>query len=172
MTFDLTIDLPDAEATLDLGRILAGTLPSGPPYPALLLAGALGAGKTTLARGLVEGLPGGGTAEVSSPSFNIVNEYPTSPEVHHYDLYRLEGLGLDEAMQDDLADRGILAVVEWTEHLPGPLWPGDRLLLRWTGAESALGHSGPGRTVEAEARGGQASAWLRAVAEELAGRSR
>jgi tRNA threonylcarbamoyladenosine biosynthesis protein TsaE len=57
----------------------------------VLLRGDLGSGKTTFVRGLVAALPGGEEAEVASPSFNLVNVYPTRPEVVHMDLYRLRG---------------------------------------------------------------------------------
>ena len=61
------------------------------------MEGELGAGKTTLVRGLVEALPGGQDAEVASPSFNLVNLYPTQPETAHVDLYRCEGAPLDDS---------------------------------------------------------------------------
>jgi polynucleotide 5'-kinase involved in rRNA processing len=59
----LELDLPDLEATLRLGRTLAAAIAAN-PAPVLLLQGELGAGKTTLARFLVEALPGGEAAEV------------------------------------------------------------------------------------------------------------
>ena len=85
----LPCTLPDEAATLALGRTLAGILSDPACRAVLLLRGGLGSGKTTLVRGLVEALPGGGDAEVASPSFNIVNVYPTRPETYHLDLYRI-----------------------------------------------------------------------------------
>jgi len=58
----MNISLPTLEHTLRLGRVFARTLPSGEPYPPVLLTGELGSGKTTFVRGLVKALPGGGQA--------------------------------------------------------------------------------------------------------------
>ena len=87
----LTLRLPGEADTLALGRALASILADPGKRAALLLRGDLGSGKTTLVRGLAEALPGGDEAEVASPSFNIVNVYPTRPEVFHVDLYRIPG---------------------------------------------------------------------------------
>ena len=114
--------LPDAEATERLGRDLAGGLRQG---DVIALFGSLGAGKTTLARGILLGL--GHDGDVASPTFPIVQTYEppdTRLPVWHVDLYRieqpeeLEELGLDEARQE-----GVL-LIEWPERLPA-LWPGS-----------------------------------------------
>jgi len=123
--------LPDEEATLALGRALARALDETVPQQVLLLAGGLGAGKTTLVRGLVPALPGGDEARVSSPSFNIMNLYPTEPETAHFDLYRLEGYGTDESLIEFLQDPSLLVIVEWAQFLAKEHWPADYLLLRW-----------------------------------------
>lgn len=91
------------------------------PGDIVALSGTLGAGKTTMARGILHGL--GYSGEVASPSFAIVHHYEP-PDVGvataHADLYRLEGetewqeLGLDEWLED-----GAL-LVEWPEN--GPDW--------------------------------------------------
>jgi len=113
------IALPDAGATEALGRAIAGRLQAG---DSLALFGPLGAGKTTLARGILSGLGFGG--DVASPTFPIVQAYQppdTRLPVWHVDLYRierpeeLEELGLDEAL-----DGGVL-LIEWPERLPA-LW--------------------------------------------------
>jgi len=134
MAFTLHLDTP--EATLDLGRILARVLAKAAPRPSLLLQGGLGSGKTTLVRGLVESLPGADMAEVSSPSFNIFNLYPTAPPVAHFDLYRLEGMVPDDSLFEHLEDPATLAVVEWIEFLDRDLWPGNAILLKWLPADS------------------------------------
>lgn len=114
------IALPDAAATEAFGAALARALRAG---DVVALFGSLGAGKTTLARGVLRGL--GHAGDVASPTFPIVVAYEP-PDVRlpvlHVDLYRIEDpselaeLGLDEALAD-----GVL-LIEWPERLPS-LWP-------------------------------------------------
>ena len=111
--------LEGPEATEALGRRLAGELRAG---DVVALFGDLGAGKTSLARGILAGLGHGG--EVASPTFPIVIPYETlALPVWHVDLYRIEDpreldeLALDEALQD-----GAL-IVEWPERMGPALWP-------------------------------------------------
>ena len=115
----MTVRLADAEATEAFGRALA---PLIRPGDVIALFGTLGAGKTTLARGLLRGL--GHDGDVASPTFPIVQAYDP-PDVRlpvwHVDLYRiehdgeLEELGLDEARLD------AALLIEWPERLPR-LW--------------------------------------------------
>ena len=111
------IFLPDEAATERLGRALAAQLRAG---DAVALFGTLGAGKTTLARGVLRGL--GFAGDVASPTFPIVQVYETQPPLWHVDLYRIERpaelaeLGLDEARLD------AAMLIEWPERLPR-LWP-------------------------------------------------
>ncbi len=114
------IALPDAAATDALGRAIAPLLRAG---DSIALFGSLGAGKTSLCRGILHGL--GFPGEVPSPTFPIVQPYAppeTRLPVWQVDLYRveapeeLEELGLDEALYD-----GVL-LIEWPERLPA-LWP-------------------------------------------------
>lgn len=113
------ITLADAEATESLGRAIAPLLRPG---DVIALYGDLGAGKTTLARGLLRGL--GATGDVASPTFPIVIPYDDlALPVWHVDLYRVEDpdeiaqLALDEA----LADGALL--IEWPERMGDRLWP-------------------------------------------------
>ncbi len=100
-------------------RKLAGRLAASLDFPAvLLLQGDVGSGKTTLVKGLVDGL-GGDPDLVHSPTFSLVNQYQTPAiEVLHIDLYRLENrqqqysIGLDELLKSDG-----LVVIEWAEKL-------------------------------------------------------
>ena len=113
------------QETIALGERLAGELAPG----VVLLIGNLGAGKTTLAKGIVNGLHAASPDEVSSPTFTLIHEYGGG-RVYHVDLYRLdeprevERLGLDE-----LIDSGALILVEWGERFP-QLFPPPRTEIR------------------------------------------
>jgi tRNA threonylcarbamoyladenosine biosynthesis protein TsaE len=103
--------------TVAIGKALAGYLNDG---DVVLLHGDLGAGKTTLAKGIAAAL--GVSDVVSSPSFTLVNEYDTGPAVavsrlYHLDLYRLHDEGdLASIGFDDLvASTGGVVLVEWPE---------------------------------------------------------
>ena len=115
-----------ADETIDLGRQIARELPS---KAVVLLIGNLGAGKTTLAQGIVEGLGVASRDEVASPTFTLIHEYGP-PRVYHIDLYRLDTeaevatLGLDE-----LFDREAVVLIEWGERFPR-LMPRDRIEIR------------------------------------------
>lgn len=131
----LVIELADEEETLQFGRALATALSKTDPEQVLLLEGGLGAGKTTLVRGLVTAMEGGDEARVSSPSFNIMNLYPTEPETAHFDLYRLEGMPPDDTMLEYMHDGDILVVVEWSQYLAKEYTPDDHLHLKWQECE-------------------------------------
>ena len=115
------------EETIALGERLAQTLPRG---ATVLLIGNLGAGKTTLAKGIVRGLGAAQPDEVSSPTFTLIHEYGSPPAVYHVDLYRLDSardvatLGLDE-----LFDSNALVLIEWGERFP-ELMPPVRIEMR------------------------------------------
>lgn len=150
--------------TLRLGAILARSLRNSAPGLTICLRGGLGSGKTTLVRGLVAELPGGSEAEVSSPSFNIVNIYPTLPEVIHMDLYRLEGMVSDDLFEDAVpspqAQTAPLVVIEWAEFLPERLVPKDRLTLAWLPCDA-------GRAVRIEASGVESTRLFQAISPFL-----
>ena len=113
---------------MDLGRRLAKLIPAKNP-PAILMQGDLGAGKTTFVRALVQNLPGGDEAEVSSPSFNLVNIYPTTPEIAHIDLYRLPFGEVEDDILDYFHDPDYLAIVEWIDHIRESMWPREYLYM-------------------------------------------
>ena len=106
--------LPDAEATERTGRALAGALIPG---MIVTLSGDLGAGKTTLARGVLRGL--GWAGPVKSPSYALVEHYPfTNLYLYHFDFYRFENAdewddaGFAEAFRSDS-----VCLVEWPERV-------------------------------------------------------
>lgn len=117
-----------ADETRAMGTRLGALLSTG---DVVLLHGDLGAGKTTLAQGIIAAdRPG---VPVPSPTFTLVNEYPATadrPALHHLDLYRLDGPDdLDSIGFDDLIATGAgIVLVEWPERL-GPALPGDYLLV-------------------------------------------
>ena len=104
--------------TAAVGRELAPTLAAG---DVVLLYGDLGAGKTAFVRGLAEGL-GVPPAEVSSPTFTLVQEYRGGRVMLvHVDLYRLnDPRELDDLGLDEIAEDGVLAI-EWAEKLSRPI---------------------------------------------------
>ncbi len=123
------------EETIALGEQLAAEL-SAPCL--VLLIGNLGAGKTTLAKGIVKGLGAASAEEVSSPTFTLIHEY--SPRVYHIDLYRIDraqdlpALGLEE-----LFDRNAVVLMEWGERFPEILAnPHVEIRLEASGEESRL----------------------------------
>jgi|SRR5882672_1785478 len=102
------------EETIELGRSLAGILT---PPKLVLLRGELGAGKTTLVKGIAEGFKAASQQDVTSPTFTLVHEYRgPNANLYHIDLYRvdtpreLETLGLDDLM----AENSVL-LIEWGE---------------------------------------------------------
>ena len=107
-----------AEETIALGRELAPTLKDA---RMVILRGDLGAGKTTLVKGIAEGFQAASQEDVTSPTFTLVHEFH-GPEVnlYHVDLYRIETerelatLGLDELFAED----GNLVLLEWGEKFP------------------------------------------------------
>ena len=110
--------MEDEAATARAGAALAAVARRG---DVIALSGALGAGKTTLARGFIAAL--GHSGDVPSPSFAIVQPYDElDPPVWHVDLYRLEHASeLDELGLDAAADAVLL--VEWPERAGEGAWP-------------------------------------------------
>lgn len=110
------------EETIALGERIARELPT---RRVVLLIGNLGAGKTTLAKGIVSGLGAAPPDEVSSPTFTLIHEYGCEGRVYHVDLYRLDeardaaNLGLEE-----LFDREAIVLLEWGERFPQLIPPG------------------------------------------------
>jgi tRNA threonylcarbamoyladenosine biosynthesis protein TsaE len=104
-----------SDETIQFGRDLGARLK---PPVLILLSGELGAGKTTLTKGIVSGTGAAREEEVTSPTFTLVHKYDRGARVYHVDLYRigdfhdLETLGLE----DVLAESGVV-IVEWPDKL-------------------------------------------------------
>jgi tRNA threonylcarbamoyladenosine biosynthesis protein TsaE len=103
-----------AADTIALGRELASMLA---PPKLVVLRGDLGAGKTTLVKGIAEGFHAASEEDVTSPTFTLIHEYRgPAVMVYHIDLYRidtqreLETLGLDDLMSEDS-----VLLIEWGE---------------------------------------------------------
>jgi tRNA threonylcarbamoyladenosine biosynthesis protein TsaE len=101
--------------TEDVGRELAAAIEPG---TVILLRGDLGAGKTAFVRGLAEGL-GIDPAEVSSPTFTLVQEYRGRLPLYHADLYRLSPAEVPDLGLEELSQSAVVAV-EWAEKWPHP----------------------------------------------------
>lgn len=111
----MIVALPDLDAVAELGARIAGRLLVG---DVVALSGALGAGKTTLARAILRAA--GHDHEVPSPTFTILEAYPDcNPPLVHGDFYRLESareateLGLDDYRE------GSALIAEWPERMGG-----------------------------------------------------
>jgi tRNA threonylcarbamoyladenosine biosynthesis protein TsaE len=127
MNSGLEFETHSDEETQALGRQLAEMLPE---RGVILLIGELGAGKTTLAKGIVEGRGVARAEDVSSPTFTLIHEYGQPVRVYHIDLYRLNTL--DEARRlglEDLFEQPALVLLEWGERFP-ELLPQQRIEIR------------------------------------------
>jgi tRNA threonylcarbamoyladenosine biosynthesis protein TsaE len=116
------------EETILRGREIGSQLK---PPVLVLLSGDLGAGKTTLTKGIAGGLDAASEDEVTSPTFTLVHKYDRGVRVYHVDLYRitdfhdLETLGLE----DMFAEQAVV-IVEWPEKLTWRTgWPTVRIHL-------------------------------------------
>ena len=108
------------EETRSIGLRLGETLQ---PPRVVLLTGELGAGKTVLTQAMAAGMEVEDPSLVRSPSFTLINEYPSARgRIYHVDLYRLEGaddfhsIGLEEILE-----REAVVIIEWGEKLDLPV---------------------------------------------------
>ncbi len=135
-----------SEETIAKGREIAANLH---PPALVLLKGDLGAGKTTLTKGIISGLGAAREEDVTSPTFNLVHEFrvsnpaasagnPRSFKVYHVDLYRIETFqGLESlGLEDALSEKAIL-IIEWPEHFTFRTdWPTLEIRLDHAGGDS------------------------------------
>lgn len=128
-----TFTTHSAEETTELGRQLAAELKPG---GLVLLRGELGAGKTTMVKGIAEGFQAAEAASVTSPTFTLIHEY-RGPEVtlYHIDLYRIDTQReLDTLALDDLMTPNSILLIEWGEKF--------ERFVRERDAEIAIEHAG------------------------------
>jgi len=116
------------EETIEHGRKIGAALK---PPALILLSGDLGAGKTTLTKGIVSGLGAAKEEDVTSPTFTLVHRYQGARRVYHVDLYRVvsfhdfETLGLEDVFSEEA-----VVIVEWSEKFSlSTGWPVVRIHL-------------------------------------------
>ena len=139
----LNTGLPDEAATLRLGAALAAALEPG---LVIFLRGELGAGKTTLARGVARAL--GWEGPVRSPTYALVEVYALSRlDLHHFDFYRFHDPHewIDAGFRESFSGR-TASLIEWPERAAGLLPPADldiALEFRTTGRSAVLTSNSP-----------------------------
>ncbi|HOV63562.1 MAG TPA: tRNA (adenosine(37)-N6)-threonylcarbamoyltransferase complex ATPase subunit type 1 TsaE [Spirochaetia bacterium] len=118
-----TIKTHTEEETISCGKDIGKRLFPG---AVVALSGTLGAGKTTLVKGIAQALDI--EEEVTSPSFTIISEYEGSLPLYHMDLYRIESIREFEDLGSDemLGGKGI-CVIEWSEKVESVLPPHVRV---------------------------------------------
>ena len=122
------------EETYHLGKTLAKELFPG---AVIALCGDLGAGKTTLIRGIAESIGGIDSRTICSPTFTFLNIYPGNLPIHHFDLYRLtRSEEFFQAGFDEYFYAGGICCIEWAEKIQNHL-PSSTLFVHfsYTGAE-------------------------------------
>ncbi len=156
----LGVPLADAAATEALGRALANALNAIDGPCVLTLSGELGAGKTTLTRGLLRAL--GERSPVRSPTYTLIESYELGRwQVHHLDLYRLRAAAEAEGLAPrDLLTAQALLIVEWPER--------DASLAGRADLAVSLHYLDAGRQAEIEARTALGRRWLQASAAGIA----
>ena len=111
------------------------------------LRGELGAGKTVLVRGVARGL--GYEGRVTSPTFMLMNVYPSKPMIYHFDFYRLESPDLVDLGLEEYIECGGISLVEWPQ-IGKELLPQEAL---WIEIELTDGDYERARTVHISAQG-------------------
>ncbi len=106
----MLITVHSEEEMISLGGLLARVLEKN---DVVYLRGELGAGKTTLVRGIARGL--GYAGRVTSPTFTLMNVYPADIDIFHFDFYRLEGGDLGDLGLEDYLEKEGLSLIEWPQ---------------------------------------------------------
>ena len=145
--------LPDEDATLALGAAIARVIEPGLTF---FLRGELGAGKTTLVRGVLRGL--GYAGRVKSPTYTLVELYAVSRlDLHHFDFYRFQDPRewIDAGFRETFNGQNV-SLIEWPERAAGLLPPAD--------VEIVLESSGSGRSASLRASSPQGERCLTKLA--------
>ena len=145
----LELRLPSSEATLRLGEALAAGVAPG---RVLFISGDLGAGKTTLVRGLLKGLGYAGRAK--SPTYALVEPYMLSSlDLYHFDFYRFKDRSewLNSGFREHF-NPGSVCIVEWPEKA-GSLLPSPDVRIQ-------LQHNGESRQARIDSQSPAGEAWL------------
>lgn len=119
----LALETHSDEETRDAGRRIASLLPEA---AVVVLTGELGAGKTTITKGIAAARNAAPEEDVSSPTFTLIHEYGDPVRIYHVDLYRLDTA--DQARRlglEDLFASEALVLLEWGNRFP-ELLPVDR----------------------------------------------
>lgn len=155
----MTVVSRSRRETIALGRRLGALL--GPGHVVALI-GALGSGKTTLTKGIAEGLGVEDSRAVTSPTFVLIHEHAGRVPLYHLDAYRLSGPADAEALgTDELFYGDGVAVVEWADRILAAL-PAERLDLHL-----GLGGNDGERTMDFRPRGRAYEELLEELTERL-----
>lgn len=103
------------------------------PIPCFIgLKGEMGSGKTTFTRHLIEVIDSSYRGPVTSPTFTIINTYPTTPETTHIDLFRLSTYDdlIFSGIEEHIFENNGIVLVEWYDHIDYPL-PNPHILLHF-----------------------------------------
>lgn len=103
------------EQTFSIGKCIGKILVKG---DVLALIGELGSGKTLFTQGIASGLGIPDCYRITSPTFNLINEYPSRLSLYHMDVYRLDGTGdLEDLGFEEYLTKGGVIVIEWAEKI-------------------------------------------------------
>lgn len=103
------------QMTFSIGEALGETLLNG---DIVALTGELGSGKTLLTQGIAKGIGIPNNYSITSPTFNLINEYPGRFPLYHMDIYRLEGMNeLDDIGFDEYLNKDGVIIIEWAEKI-------------------------------------------------------
>lgn len=119
----MLITVYSEEEMISLGKLMACVLAKN---DVVYLTGELGAGKTTLVRGIARGL--GYNGRVTSPTFTLMNIYNADLDIFHFDFYRLQGNDLADLGLEEYLEKDGLSLIEWPQ-VADNLLPSEALLV-------------------------------------------